>query len=73
MEISNRTMTLASDDDDLGAARGVIVGVLIAIPLWILIGVALVAVLPAGSAGETMGFGWTFEKICSAFLMSCAA
>ena len=66
-------MALASDEDDLGAARGVIVGVLLAVPLWILIGVALVAVLREDWAGEIMGLGWTIEGICAAILMSCTA
>jgi hypothetical protein len=44
VEIPIETWALQGDCDDLDAARGVIVSLLIAIPFWVLIGVGLATI-----------------------------
>lgn len=59
--------TVDADADD-GLAHGLQVGLLIAIPLWILIGIALVSAFQKGPIGGAISAAFMLAVVCEALL-----
>ncbi len=51
-----------------GLASGLLVGLLIAIPLWILIGIALVSAFQKGPIGATISLAFMIAAVCEVIL-----